>query len=121
MALGACRRTDQPAQRRIGARRGHLGVRLRDVPPQLGELVVGVGDPAPDLAPALWTFTGEARAAYRDAVALDDATWVRACGWALAPSLTGIGHYRHTFPRMAEHGRRMVQAAVGELLGTGAS
>ncbi|XGX79206.1 hypothetical protein LQK93_02005 [Terrabacter sp. BE26] len=82
---------------------------------------VGVGDPAPDLAPALWTFTGEARAAYRDAVALDDATWVRACGWALAPSLTGIGYYRHTFPRMAEHGRRMVRAAVGELLGTDTS
>lgn len=82
---------------------------------------VGVGDPAPDVAPALWTFTGEARAAYRDAMAPDDATWVRACGWALAPSLTGIGYYRHTFPRMAEHGRRMVRAAVTELLGTDAS
>ena len=79
---------------------------------------VGVGDPAPDLAPALWTFTGTARELYREAVAPDDATWVRACGWALAPSLTGIGYYRHTFPRMAEHGRRMVRAAVAELLGS---
>jgi aminoglycoside phosphotransferase (APT) family kinase protein len=26
---------------------------------------LGVGDPAPDVAPALWTFTGAARAAYR--------------------------------------------------------
>ncbi len=45
----------------------------------------------------------------------DDATWLRACGWALAPSLTGIDYYRHTFPRMAEHGRRMVPAVVAEL------
>ena len=76
---------------------------------------LGVGDPAPDVAPALWTFTGEARDAYRDAVAPDDATWVRACGWALAPSLTGIDYYRRTFPRMAEHGRRMVHAVIAEL------
>ncbi|MCU7722636.1 aminoglycoside phosphotransferase family protein [Actinoplanes sp. KI2] len=75
----------------------------------------GVGDPAPDVAPALWTFTGAARDAYRDAVGYDDATWRRACGWALAPSLTGIDYYRHTFPRMAEHGRRMVRAVIAEL------
>jgi aminoglycoside phosphotransferase (APT) family kinase protein len=76
---------------------------------------LGVGDPAPDIAPALWTFTGAAREAYRQAVGYDDATWRRACGWALAPSLTGIDYYRHTFPRMAEHGRRMVRAVIAEL------
>jgi aminoglycoside phosphotransferase (APT) family kinase protein len=76
---------------------------------------LGVGDPAPDVAPALWTFTGAARDAYREAVGYDDATWRRACGWALAPSLTGIDYYRHTFPRMAEHGRRMVRAVIAEL------
>lgn len=76
---------------------------------------LGVGDPAPDVAAALWTFTGRARDAYREAVCPDDATWLRACGWALAPSLTGIDYYRHTFPRMAEHGRQMVRAVVAEL------
>lgn len=76
---------------------------------------LGVGDPAPDVAPALWTFTGGARAAYREAIGYDDATWHRACGWALAPSLTGIDYYRHTFPRMAEHGRRTVRAVIAEL------
>jgi aminoglycoside phosphotransferase (APT) family kinase protein len=76
---------------------------------------LGVGDLAPDVAAALWTFTGEARDAYREAVCPDDATWLRACGWALAPSLTGIDYYRHTFPRMAEHGRRMVRAVIAEL------
>lgn len=76
---------------------------------------VGLGDPAPDVAAALWTFTGSARQAYREAVGHDDSTWLRACGWALAPSLTGIDYYRETFPRMAEHGRRMVRAVIGEL------
>lgn len=76
---------------------------------------LGVGDPAPDVTAALWTFTGDARSAYLDALAPDEATWLRACGWALAPSLTGIDYYRHTFPRMAEHGRRMVRAVVAAL------
>ncbi|MDI6100253.1 aminoglycoside phosphotransferase family protein [Actinoplanes sp. NEAU-A12] len=76
---------------------------------------LGIGDPAPDVAPALWTFTGAARDAYREAVGYDDATWRRACGWALAPSLTGIDYYRNTFPRMAEHGRRMARAVIAEL------
>ncbi|WP_431895474.1 aminoglycoside phosphotransferase family protein [Micromonospora haikouensis] len=76
---------------------------------------LGVGDPAPDVAPALWTFTGAARGTYREAIGYDDATWRRACGWALAPSLTGIDYYRHTFPRMAEHGRLMVRAVIATL------
>lgn len=76
---------------------------------------LGVGDPAPDVAPALWTFTGTARTVYRESAGYDDATWLRACGWALAPSLTGIDYYRHTFPRMAEHGRLMVRAVLTEL------
>ncbi len=77
---------------------------------------LGVGDPASDVAAALWTFTGDARAAYREAVGYDDATWRRACGWALAPSLAGVDYYRSSFPRMAEHGRRTVRAVVAELV-----
>lgn len=77
---------------------------------------LGLGDPAPDVAPALWTFTGAARAAYREAIGYDDATWRRACGWALAPALTGLDYYRHSFPRMAEHGRRMIRTVIAELV-----
>ncbi|MEW1951903.1 aminoglycoside phosphotransferase family protein [Terrabacter sp. NPDC080008] len=102
----------QPGNLVVGHRAGHDPGRLTGV---IDWGAIGVGDPAPDLAPALWTFTGRAREVYREAVAPDDATWLRACGWALAPSLTGIGYYRHTFPRMAEHGRRMVRAVVAEL------
>jgi aminoglycoside phosphotransferase (APT) family kinase protein len=76
---------------------------------------LGLGDPAPDVAPALWTFIGAARQAYREAVGYDDATWRRACGWVLGPALTGIEYYRHSFPRMAEYGRRLVRAVIAEL------
>ncbi|GGQ48987.1 aminoglycoside phosphotransferase family protein [Couchioplanes azureus] len=79
---------------------------------------LGVGDPAPDLAAALWTFTGAARQAYREAVGCDEATWRRACGWALAPSLTGLDYYRHSFPRMAEGCRRMIREVLTELAET---
>jgi aminoglycoside phosphotransferase (APT) family kinase protein len=47
----------------------------------------GVGDPACDLVIA-WTWLGTAgRAAFRDAVDLDDGTWARARGWALWKAL----------------------------------
>jgi aminoglycoside phosphotransferase (APT) family kinase protein len=43
----------------------------------------GVGDPACDLAIA-WTFlSGASRSAFRERLAVDDATWVRGLGWAL--------------------------------------
>lgn len=50
----------------------------------------GVGDPACDLVPAWTMFDGEARAAFRDAVVLDEATWARARGWALWKALITV-------------------------------
>ena len=47
----------------------------------------GIGDPACDLVIAWTYFDGEARAAFRESVALDDATWQRAQGWALWKAL----------------------------------
>ncbi|OJF16208.1 Aminoglycoside phosphotransferase [Couchioplanes caeruleus subsp. caeruleus] len=57
----------------------------------------------------------QARETYREAMGYDGATWRRACGWALAPALTGLDYYRHTFPRMAEGCRRMIRAVIAEL------
>lgn len=50
----------------------------------------GVGDPACDLVPAWTMFDGAARRVFRDAVALDDATWARARGWALWKALITV-------------------------------
>lgn len=46
-----------------------------------------VGDPACDLAIAWTFFVGESRRAFRDALALDEATWARGRGWALWKAL----------------------------------
>ncbi|GAB3826660.1 aminoglycoside phosphotransferase family protein [Dactylosporangium cerinum] len=43
----------------------------------------GVGDPACDLAVAWTLLTGDARQAFRERLAVDDATWARGRGWAL--------------------------------------
>ncbi|CAI7678073.1 unnamed protein product, partial [Penicillium discolor] len=50
----------------------------------------GVGDPACDLVMAWTYFDGDARAAFRDAVDLDAATWRRARGWALWKALVTL-------------------------------
>jgi aminoglycoside phosphotransferase (APT) family kinase protein len=53
----------------------------------------GVGDPACDLVIAWTLFAGDNRQAFRSAVALDEATWSRARGWALWKALiTAAGH-----------------------------
>jgi aminoglycoside phosphotransferase (APT) family kinase protein len=57
-----------------------------------------VGDPAVDLLPAWNLFTGEARAAYREALGVDDAAWARGRGWALSVALIALPYYLHTNP-----------------------
>ncbi|PYE54636.1 aminoglycoside phosphotransferase family protein [Deinococcus yavapaiensis] len=47
----------------------------------------GVGDPACDLAIAWTLFEGESRAVFRQALGLDDDTWVRGRAWALWKAL----------------------------------
>lgn len=52
----------------------------------------GVGDPACDTA-IFWTLlTGDARAAFRAGLPVDDATWARGRGWALWKSLITDDH-----------------------------
>jgi len=48
---------------------------------------LAVGDPAVDLLPAWKFLPAQARGVFRTAVGLDDATWARGRGWALAASL----------------------------------
>ncbi len=56
---------------------------------------LGVGDPACELDVAWSLFSGESRAAFRDALDVDDATWARGRGWALR-AVGGIAHYAET-------------------------
>ena len=51
---------------------------------------ITAGDPATDLAIAWMLFDAPSRERFRAAVACDDATWVRAVGWATALAVAYI-------------------------------
>jgi aminoglycoside phosphotransferase (APT) family kinase protein len=50
------------------------------------------GDPATDLAIAWMLFDARSRERFRAAVACDDATWLRAMGWATALAVAYVAH-----------------------------
>jgi aminoglycoside phosphotransferase (APT) family kinase protein len=53
----------------------------------------GVGDPACDVMVAWKLHSPEARAAFREALPTDDATWDRARGWALSQAVAILAYY----------------------------
>jgi aminoglycoside phosphotransferase (APT) family kinase protein len=56
---------------------------------------VAAGDPAYDLVMEWEFFTGEAAAAFRGGLSLDEATWARARGWALWKALASISREKN--------------------------
>jgi len=76
---------------------------------------LGTGDPAPDLCPAFWLFSGRSREVWRAETAYDHDTWRRARGWIIAPAVAGVDYYAETFPAMAATARRTVEAVIADL------
>jgi aminoglycoside phosphotransferase (APT) family kinase protein len=74
----------------------------------------GVGDPASDAIVAWSLLTPEARAVYRDALAIDDATWERGKGWVLC-GVNGITYYRDTNPILVADKIRAIEAVLAEV------
>jgi aminoglycoside phosphotransferase (APT) family kinase protein len=75
----------------------------------------GRGDPAIELN-ALWGYVpDEAVDAYRAAVGLDEASYRRARGFALAPAISGLTYYRDTAPAMAADSVETVRRLVASL------
>jgi len=73
-----------------------------------------LGDPAVDLIPAWSIFTGEARAAFRSGLDVDDAAWARGKGWALSTAIIALPYYVNTNPFMAANARRKLAAVLAE-------
>ena len=73
-----------------------------------------VGDPACDLAIAWTFFEGESRQAFRTALALDPATWVRGRGWTLWKALIVWAALPGANPAGAETSQRIVEDLVAE-------
>ncbi|MGO1055175.1 aminoglycoside phosphotransferase family protein [Crossiella sp. CA198] len=72
----------------------------------------GVGDPACDLIIAFTLLSAETRAIFRAALDVDDATWTRGRGWALATGLNAYVSYAAVNPRVAAQTTRQITQAL---------
>ncbi|MFF4249631.1 aminoglycoside phosphotransferase family protein [Streptomyces sp. NPDC001663] len=73
---------------------------------------LGVGDPACDLTIAFTLMSAASRAAFRAALGVDDATWLRGRGWALATGLSAHTAYAAVNPRVAAQTTRQITEAL---------
>ncbi|WP_433607121.1 aminoglycoside phosphotransferase family protein [Dactylosporangium sp. CA-139114] len=71
-----------------------------------------IGDPAVDLMPAWNLLSAGARAAFRDVLQIDDATWDRGRGWALLQAIVALPYYVDTNPSMAATARHTLAAVL---------
>ena len=75
--------------------------------------ILGVGDPACDLAIAWTLLHGEARAAFREALPLDDGTWARGRGWTIWKALIVAAG----LPGSSEEEQTKSRAIIADLVG----
>jgi aminoglycoside phosphotransferase (APT) family kinase protein len=75
-----------------------------------GEL--SIGDPARDLMIAFTLMSGAGRAVFRSVLDVDDATWLRGRGWALATGLNAYLGYAAVDPWVAAQTTRQITEAL---------
>ncbi|MDG9723028.1 MULTISPECIES: aminoglycoside phosphotransferase family protein [unclassified Streptomyces] len=73
---------------------------------------LGIGDPARDLTIAFTLMSAVPRTAFRAALGVDDATWTRGRGWALATGLNAYVSYAATNPGVAAQTTRQIRQAL---------
>ncbi len=94
--------------------RGNLLVNDGHLAGVLDWSALGVGDPACDLSLA-WTLFGQrARAAFREAIAVDEATWARGRAWALIEGVLALSYYRGKNEIIAQAGRRALDVVLSD-------
>jgi aminoglycoside phosphotransferase (APT) family kinase protein len=77
----------------------------------------GVGDPAADVIAAWSMFGAAGRAEFRDALGVDDDTWIRARGYALHQALLIIPYYPATNPPFVAMAHRTVAEVLADAAG----
>jgi aminoglycoside phosphotransferase (APT) family kinase protein len=77
---------------------------------------MGVGDPAADVVPAWSVFGAAGRAAYREALAVDDGTWERARGYALHQAAMIVPYYAETNPDFVAVAARTIDQVLADVL-----
>ncbi|MER6509480.1 aminoglycoside phosphotransferase family protein [Nonomuraea sp. NPDC001636] len=73
---------------------------------------LGLGDPAADLMIAFTLMSAGSRAVFRAALGVDEATWTRGRGWALATGLNAYTAYAAVSPRVAAQTTRQITEAL---------
>ena len=71
-----------------------------------------IGDPACELVVAWEMLDADSREVFRDALAVDDATWARGRGWALSTAIIALPYYNKTNPYMAAQGRHKLAVVL---------
>jgi aminoglycoside phosphotransferase (APT) family kinase protein len=79
---------------------------------------LGLGDPATDLMLAWTLFHGPSRNAFRAALDVDDATWLRGRGWTLSVALIALPYYLHTNRTIVNFSRHAIAEVLAEHTGS---
>ena len=75
---------------------------------------LAVGDPTADLI-AAWDLLGPtSRAVFREQAGIDDATWARGRGWALALALITFPYYWRTMPERCASRLTLARAVLAD-------
>ncbi len=93
---------------------GNLIVRERRLTAIIDFGGLGLGDPAPDLAPAWNLFDQRTRTIFADSLGYDEATWTRAKGWVLAPALQGLRYYSSSRPDFVAAARQRISTVLAD-------
>ncbi|WP_287044974.1 aminoglycoside phosphotransferase family protein [Herpetosiphon sp.] len=75
---------------------------------------LAVGDPACDLLPAWNMFDRQTRLNFRQAMAVDAATWIRGRGWALSVAVIALPYYHQSNPVLAQMARYSIQQVLDD-------
>lgn len=75
---------------------------------------LGIGDPACDFTVAWTFFENESRNAFRTTLAVDDATWGRARGWALWKALITYAQLPETNAAEKEKSKHVLDEIISD-------
>lgn len=76
--------------------------------------LLGTGDPASDVMTAWIFLSSKTRSIFHETLQADDATWLRARGWALWAGLVAYPYYKHTNPVLAAIAKRAINETVDD-------
>ena len=76
---------------------------------------LGIGDPACDVMVAWKLLSADTRESFRSLLAVDDATWARARGWAVSQAVIALAYYTlETNPVLVREARRWLAEVLAD-------